>query len=375
MMGRLGDDGHIGKVVEELKKLTVLPAIIAPCGRGGRLLLVEQHLYDGKQAALYRVGRISISAGTLSSAVPCCGRLPAARPTAGRGIRSPRRAASDNRPREAGITVTHPADLGAEFEQFAFPHAGRTHRVFRAGSGPGVVVIHEVPGLDPGVIGFGRRLIDAGYTVYLPSLFGRPGEGATAGAIVRSILRVCISREFTILADRTSPIASWLRALAAAAYAECGGPGVGAVGMCLTGGFALAMAVQPEVVAPVLSQPGLPAPITARKRAALGLDPADLDVIDSRVRQGLCVLGLRFSNDRGCPAERFETLRHKLGAAFEGIEIDSSPGNPFGIPTSAHAVLTVSLVDQAGHPTRAALDRVLAFLDERLRPANPAGPG
>lgn len=270
--------------------------------------------------------------------------------------------------------MTDPGGVGAEFVRSTFTHAGRTHEVFRAGSGPAVVVIHEVPGLDPGVIGFGRRLIAARYTVHLPSLFGRPGEGVTTGAIVRSILRVCVSREFTILADRTCPIAGWLRALAAQAHADCGGPGVGAVGMCLTGGFALAMAVQPEVVAPVLSQPGLPAPITARKRAALGLDPADLHAIEDRARRGLCILGLRFSNDRGCPAERFETLRHRLGAAFEGIEIDSSPGNPFGIPTSAHAVLTVSLVDQAGHPTRAALDRVLAFLDARLHPAKPLDP-
>jgi hypothetical protein len=129
------------------------------------------------------------------------------------------------------------------------------------------------------------------------------------------------------------------------------------------------MAVEPAVLAPVVSQPGLPAPLTARKRAALGLDPRDLAAVRDRAERGLCVLGLRFSNDRGCPAERFETLRRTLGDAFEGIEIDSSPGNPFGIPTRAHAVLTVDLVDEPGHPTRAALDRVLAFLNERLRPA------
>jgi dienelactone hydrolase len=136
--------------------------------------------------------------------------------------------------------------------------------------------------------------------------------------------------------------------------------------MCLTGGFALAMAVEEAVLAPVLSQPGLPAPLTAGRRAALGLDSGDLAAIQNRTRKGLCVLGLRFTDDKGCPAERFATLRGILGDAFEGIEIDSSPGNPFGIPTRAHAVLTVDLVDQRGHPTRAALDRVLAFLDERL---------
>jgi hypothetical protein len=79
------------------------------------------------------------------------------------------------------------------------------------------------------------------------------------------------------------------------------------------------------------------------------------------------VLGLRFTNDRGCPPERFETLRTTLGPSFEGIEIDSSPGNAAGIAPSAHAVLTVSLVDEPGHPTKVALDRVLAFLAAQLR--------
>jgi dienelactone hydrolase len=262
--------------------------------------------------------------------------------------------------------------VGPEFDAQTFTHDGHAHEVFHAGTGPGVVVIHEIPGLHPGVVEFGRRLIDAGYTVYLPSLFGRPGAALTTGATVRSILRVCIAREFTFLADRTSPVATWLRALSAKAHTECGGPGVGAVGMCLTGGFALAMAVEPSVLAPVLSQPGLPAPLTARKRAAVGLDAGDLTAITNRAQHGLRVLGLRFSNDKGCPAERFETLRSTLGDAFEGIEIDSSPGNPHGLSRRAHAVLTVELIDRPGHPTRAALDRVLAFLDERLRPAPPS---
>jgi dienelactone hydrolase len=254
------------------------------------------------------------------------------------------------------------------FEATTFEHGGRSHQVFTAGAGPAVVVVHEVPGLHPGVLDFARRLVAAGYRVYLPSLFGHPGAAPTTAATVRSIARICVSREFAGLADRTSPVVTWLRALAARAHAECGGPGVGAVGMCLTGGFALAMAVDPAVLASVLSQPGLPAPVSAAKRAALGLDSGDLTAIRQRTGQGLCVLGLRFSADRGCPAERFATLRRELGEAFEGIEIDSSPGNPYGIPASAHSVLTVDLVDRPGHPTRAALERVLEFLQQRLQP-------
>jgi dienelactone hydrolase len=258
------------------------------------------------------------------------------------------------------------------FDVVTFAHGGWRHEVYRAGTGPGVVVIHEVPGLHPGVIAFGQRLVEAGYRVYLPSLFGRPGAAASGGEALRTIARVCVSREFTILADRTNPVATWLRALAAKAHAECGGPGVGAVGMCFTGGFALAMAVEPAVLAPVLSQPGLPAAVNARHRAALGLDPADLATVKGRTQQGLCLLGLRFSADRGSPPERFRSLRRELGDAFEGIEIDSSPGNPFGIGKRAHSVLTIDLVDEPGHPTRAALDRVMAFLAERLKPG--AGP-
>ena len=255
------------------------------------------------------------------------------------------------------------------FEVTTFAHGGWEHQVCRAGTGPAVVVIHEIPGLHPGMFAFGQRLVDAGYRVYLPSLFGRPGAPATGGATFRSLAGACVSREFTMLADRTSPVATWLRALAAQAHAECGGPGVGAVGMCFTGGFALAMAVEPAVLAPVLSQPGLPMPVNARHRAALGLDPADLTSVKARTRDGLCLLGLRFSADIGSPAERFQTLRREFGDAFECIEIDSSPGNPHGISKRAHAVLTIDLVDEPGHPTRVALDRVVAFLGERLKPS------
>lgn len=253
------------------------------------------------------------------------------------------------------------------FTEWPFSHGGISHPVFRAGSGPAVILIHEVPGIHPGVLDLGRRLIDRGFTVYLPSLFGRPGGKAGEG-IVKSIAKVCVSREFAVLANRSSPATGWLRALAAQAHRECGGPGVGAIGMCMTGSFALAMALEPAVLAPVMSKPALPAGLTARKRAAVGLDDGELARVKARTGQGLRLLGLRFTNDRGCPPERFATLRREFGENFEGIEVDSSPGNPFGIASSAHCVLTVDLVDTPGHPTRAALERTIEFIGERLRP-------
>lgn len=260
------------------------------------------------------------------------------------------------------------------FTESTFSHGGIRHQVFRAGAGPAVILIHEVPGIHPGVLDLGRRLIDRGFTVYLPSMFGRPGGKAGEG-IVKSIAKVCISREFAVLANRSSPATGWLRALAAQAHRECGGPGVGAIGMCMTGSFALAMALEPAVLAPVMSQPALPAGLTARRRAAVGLDDGELAQVKARTSQGLRLLGLRFSNDRGCPAERFATLRREFGESFEGIEVDSSPGNPYGISPSAHCVLTVDLVDTPGHPTKAALERTIEFIGERLRPDTAAATG
>jgi dienelactone hydrolase len=255
------------------------------------------------------------------------------------------------------------------FDDFPFEYEGFTRQVFKAGSGPAVIVIPEIPGIHPDVIEFAQRLVGDGYTVYLPSILGRPGKEATPGEIARSFSRACVAREFAVLADQTSPVAHWLRALARQAHTECGGPGVGAIGMCFTGGFALAMAVDPAVLAPVMSQPSLPLPLGGKRRLALGLDPAEVTTVTKRTEGGLCLLGLRFTGDKACPPERFQTLRETFGSAFEGIEIDSSSGNPHGIKPRAHSVLTVDLVDEPGHPTRAALDRVKEFLGQRLKPA------
>jgi dienelactone hydrolase len=253
------------------------------------------------------------------------------------------------------------------FAESTFTHDGVSRRVFRSGTGPAVIVIHEVPGLHPEVIAFGRRVVHAGFTVYMPSLFGSPGKPFGWGYTLRSIVPACVSREFTTLAlDRTSPITGWLRKLAAEAHAECGGPGVGAVGMCFTGGFALGMMVDETMLAPVLSQPSLPFSVGHRRKASVGISDADFARVKDRAARGACVLGLRFSADVYVPTERFETLRRELGDAFISVEIDSSRGNPHGIKKRAHSVLTLDLVDEPGHPTRAALEQVLAFLQERL---------
>jgi dienelactone hydrolase len=239
--------------------------------------------------------------------------------------------------------------------------------VFRRGAGPAVVVMSEMPGITPAVVAFAARVADAGFTVFMPDLFGTPGKPPSGGYIAASLARVCINREFRLLAAReSSPILSFLRALCRAAHAELGGKGVGAIGMCITGNFALTLMVDPIIMAPVLSQPSLPLGLTREMRAGLHLSDSDLAVVKQRTAAGVSVLGLRFTGDPMCPPERFERLRAELGDGFEGIEIDSSPGNPHGLKRMAHSVVTADLIDQEGHPTRKALDRVLAFFKERL---------
>jgi len=248
------------------------------------------------------------------------------------------------------------------FTETAFSHDGKERPVFRRGSGPAVVVIHEIPGITPLVADFGRRVADAGMTAVLPSLFGEPGRPMGIPYVMKSMTQVCISREFTTWALKsTSPVIEWVRALARQAHEECGGPGVGAVGMCATGGFALAMAVDDELLAPVLSQPSFPFAI-GRRAGDLGLSDADLGRVKERVRDDdLCVIGLRFEGDPVVPRKRFEALERELGDGFIGIEI----------PGRGHSVLTEDLVDEPGHPTRVALDRVIAFFTERLLKPQP----
>ena len=174
----------------------------------------------------------------------------------------------------------------APYDSSEFTHDGTTRTVFVRGEGPGIVVMTEIPGIYESVVEFADRLVDAGYRVYLPDLIGTPGKPFSNGYAVKSMARACIAREFHVLASRgSSPITIWLRALARKAHEECGGPGVGCIGMCLTGNFGLAMMVDESVMAPVLSQPSLPFPFGAARRAALHISVADLEIVKKRVEE------------------------------------------------------------------------------------------
>lgn len=268
------------------------------------------------------------------------------------------------------------------FEKTHFAHTdpvhGRfAHDVYRKGTGPAVLVITEMPGISPMVLGFADRVVALGLTAILPDLFGEAGRDPLAGGPVRrlpynlrTIAGACVSREFTVLATgRSSPAIAYLRALGAAEHERCGGPGIGVVGMCFTGGFALAMAADARVLAPVLSQPSLPFGVSSAHRGSIDCARAELDVVKRRcASEGLRVLGVRFEGDPLSPGERFAFLRRELGDGFVGMELPQSSRHPDGPLPRAHSVLTADLDDEPGTPTREALDQVLALFRTRLLP-------
>jgi dienelactone hydrolase len=251
-----------------------------------------------------------------------------------------------------------------------FTAAGRTHDVYEKGSGPGVVLIPEIPGITPEVLGLAEHLVARGFTVLVPSPFGQPGRKMTPGYTIGQVARLCVSAEFRAFATGADrPIAHYLRAVAADLAARTPGPGVGVIGMCFTGGFALAAAVDDSVLASVLSQPSVPFPIGRARQNDPGLSEPELQVVADRAqRTDLSVLALRFSEDAGCRRGRFDTLRQRLGDAFEVIELDSAPGNPGGFSRRAHSVITAEVREQPGHPAAEARERVVQFLTARLRP-------
>jgi len=264
--------------------------------------------------------------------------------------------------------VTAPeADLSG-WSASPFTGGGYTHDVYRKGTGPGVVLIPELPGIHPGVLGLGNHLVDNGFTVAIPSLFGKPGKAASVGYARATIARACVAREFAAFAtNKERPVSLFLRALARDLNASTPGRGVGVIGQCFTGGFALAAAVDDSVLAPVLSQPSVPLPLGLARRRDTGLSEPEMATITDRcANEGLCAMGLRFSEDKLSPRERFTALKERLGDAFEVIEIDSGPGNEGGFGKMAHSVLTDEVREVDGQPAYEARKRVLEFLTQRL---------
>jgi dienelactone hydrolase len=251
-----------------------------------------------------------------------------------------------------------------DFERRELELLGIRKRVFVSGTGPAVIVMAEMPGIYAHVARFARIVRDAGFTVWMPSLFGTEGGPVRIPLGIATLARACVSREFrAFAANQSSPVTRWLRALAAHAHPLCGGRGVGAIGMCFTGNFALSMMLEPAMLAPVLAQPSLP----LLQAGGMHIAPDELAQVKERLeREDLTVLAYRFAGDRFCRAERFAAYEAALGDRFQGRVLPDDCALP-GTPMRPHSVVTLHLVDRAGEPTRAAVDEILEFFAKRLK--------
>lgn len=273
---------------------------------------------------------------------------------------------------ETDINQAGYSDPLSDFDKRNITLTDVTKTVYVQGSGPAVIVMHEMPGLIPHVARFARFLSEAGFTVYLPSLFGKDGITPSADDGANVFRRACVSAEFRAFAGKgSSPVTDWLRALARLAHSEVGGVGVGAIGMCFTGNFALSMMLEPCMLAPVLAQPSLPLDAPDQIESS----PKEIRSVKARLdSEDLTVLAYRFEGDQFCQAQRFAAYSEALGDRFDGRVLPDSAANekipPFTIshvPTP-HSVVTTHLINEDGEPTRIALDDILAFFQARLKP-------
>jgi dienelactone hydrolase len=264
-------------------------------------------------------------------------------------------------------------DQLSDFEHRSVTLDGNTKAVYVGGSGPAVIVMAEMPGISPDVARFARWVREAGFTVFMPSLFGRDGAFPTADDGITTFQAACVSAQFRAFAsNESSPVVGWLRLLAVHAHDVCGGPGVGAIGMCFTGNFALTMTLEPAVLAPVLCQPSLP----LDDPAGLEISQTELAAVRDRLRRDdLTVQAYRFDGDRFCTAQRFAAYAAALGDRFVATVLPDTAANtdppPFfaHVVASPHSVVTAHLIDADGQPTIHARDEILRFFAERLHSA------
>jgi len=266
------------------------------------------------------------------------------------------------------------------FEQFFFASGPLAHPVYYAGEpqAPPVLLLPEIAGFSPGLILFAERLIDARFRIFVPWLFGPLGVRAP----LRNGIRLCVSREFAHLrAGASSPITAWLRALTAHISQHSGGTRLGAIGMCLTGAFAIPLVIDPQVVAAVAAQPAVPlSPLFValgigreRKLSQLNVSDGEISLARARLEVGQAhLLTVRCRSDRICPRAKIERLRREFPVGLEIREYaEASDRNRLG--ERPHATFTkeyrLAPDAPAEHYSRQAFTDLIAFLDRHLRAA------
>jgi dienelactone hydrolase len=281
-------------------------------------------------------------------------------------------------PDTTGAGIVRRGGAIGRFEQFFFASGPLAHPVYYAGDpqAPPVLLLPELAGFSPGLILFAERLIDARFRIFVPWLFGPLGVRAP----LRNGIRLCVSREFANLrAGVSSPVTTWLRALTAHISQHSGGTPVGAIGMCLTGAFAIPLVIDPHVVAAIAAQPAVPlSPLftafgIGREEKLSRLNVSDGEIAQARARleAGQAhLLSVRCRSDRICPRAKIERLRREFPVGLEIREYaDASTRNSLG--ERPHATFTkeyrLAPNAPADHHSRQAFADLVAFFDTHLR--------
>ena len=249
-----------------------------------------------------------------------------------------------------------PRDIREDFVETRFPLDGDlngiAHSVFTKGdpARPAVLVLHELTGLTWQCARLARLVEAAGFRVYVPLFFGRPNTSGKGGLF--TVIGQCLNQEFKFLqANVDRPITRWLAALAKQARTECGGRGVGVIGMCLTGSFGLTLLLETDVNAvPVVCQPSIP--LTHRSNS--GLRDEDIPKVARCARdRALPIRALGFTDDGKGPAKRLVELEGRIPTMLR-----------WPLSGSAHSTLTSELA--TGKETAAALEDTLEYLRAQL---------
>jgi dienelactone hydrolase len=256
------------------------------------------------------------------------------------------------------------------FEQFSFASGRHAHPVYYAGDyqAPPLLLMPEIAGFSPGLHLFAERLIEAGFRVYMPWLFGPFGKRAP----VRNGIRLCISREFAYLrAGTSSPVTTWLRALTAHISKHSGGARVGAIGMCLTGAFAIPLIIEPLVAAAVAAQPSVPLSLLFLRSSQLNVSDGEIAAARARLDAGEAhLLAIRCRPDSICPRVKIERLQREFPVGLEVREYaGADERNCLGERPHATFTKEYRIVPNASadHYSRRAFADLVAFFDRHLR--------
>lgn len=231
------------------------------------------------------------------------------------------------------------------------------HDIYRRGTGAPVILIQELPGIGKETLRLADRFVDNGFEIIMPHLFG-PLEKTNMGA---NLLRVfCMRKEFRLFeANKSSPIVDWLKALCQSIRDEKQVAGVGVIGMCLTGNFAISLMGDDSVLASVASQPAMP----FHKQAALHMNEAEIQATKDRIDKTAPMKAYRFAEDRTSSGEKFQCIHQKFNTdGAHRIDLNTLPGK-------GHSVFTLDFVDEDGHPTHQALTEILGYFKAQLQPA------